>query len=227
MGHKRAFLAVDIFASPTQPARPSPTSHARITILQPTSPVSTPKAASTRDYPHHHLFRQFGIVADVPIVAIPEVSSEARRYLPVAHLEPGTIISNKVYGAVDESGLIFAVASSSMFITWMKAVGGRLESRISFSSTITWNNFPLPTLDIAQHDAIIDAGRGVIEARALHPERSLAQHYSPLAMDPVLVKAHDVLDRDVDRVFGAKKTLRSNEERAALLFDRYAEMTAS
>lgn len=43
VGHKRAFLAVDIFASPTQPARPSPTSHARITILQPTSPLSTPR----------------------------------------------------------------------------------------------------------------------------------------------------------------------------------------
>lgn len=185
------------------------------------------KAASTRDYPHHHLFRQFGIVADVPIVAIPEVSSEARRYLPVAHLEPGAIISNKVYGAIDETGLIFAIASSSMFITWMKAVGGRLESRISFSSTITWNNFPLPALEAAQREAIIHAGQGALDARALHPERSLAQHYSPLAMDPVLVKAHDALDRDVDRAFGAKKTLRSNEERAALLFDRYAEMTAS
>nr|WP_181861490.1 type IIL restriction-modification enzyme MmeI [Brachybacterium alimentarium] len=83
------------------------------------------KAASTRDYPHHHLFRQFGVVEDAPIVGIPEVSSENRRYLPVAHLEPGAIISNKVYGAVDASGLIFAIASSSAFMTWMKAVGGR------------------------------------------------------------------------------------------------------
>lgn len=185
---------------------------------------SASKAASTRDYPHHHLFRQFGIVADVPIVAIPEVSSEARRYLPVAHLEPGTIISNKVYGAIDETGLIFAIASSSAFITWMKAVGGRLESRISFSSTITWNNFPLPTLESDECTAIIAAGQGVLDARAAHPERSLAQHYSPLAMDPVLVKAHDALDRTVDRALGAKTALRSNEERAAILFDQYAEM---
>lgn len=100
------------------------------------------RAASTRDYPHHHLFRQFGIVADVPIVAIPEVSSEARRYLPVAHLEPGTIISNKVYGSIDESGLIFAIASSSMFITWMRAVGGRMKSDLSFSSTIYMEQLP-------------------------------------------------------------------------------------
>lgn len=187
---------------------------------------SASKAATTREYPHHHLFRQFGIVEEVPIVAIPEVSSESRRYLPVAHLDPGTIISNKVYGAIDASGLIFAIASSSAFITWMKAVGGRLESRISFSSTITWNNFPLPALTSEQASPIIAAGHEVLAARAQRPERSLAQHYSSLAMDPTLVAAHDALDRLVDRALGAKKKVTTNEERARVLFERYAEMTA-
>ena len=114
-----------------------------------------------------------------------------------------------------------------MFITWMKAVGGRMKSDPSFSSTITWNNFPLPALDAAQRDAIALAGQRVLNARELHPERSLAQHYSPLAMDPALVKAHDTLDRVVDGAFGAKRALRSNEDRAALLFDQYAAMTSS
>ena len=188
---------------------------------------SSSKAATTREYPHHHLFRQFGIVEDVPIVCIPEVSSEGRRYLPVAHLEPGTIISNKVYGAIDTSGLIFAAASSSAFITWMKAVGGRLESRLSFSSTITWNNFPLPELTDAQAEPIIEAGHGVLEAREQFPERSLAEHYHPLSMSPALVKAHDQLDRAVDAVFKPRGKLRSNEDRARALFDRYAEATAT
>lgn len=186
---------------------------------------SASKAASTREYPHHHLFRQFGIVAEVPIVAIPEVSSESRRYLPVAHLEPGTIISNKVYGAIDTSGLIFAIASSSAFITWMKAVGGRMKSDMSFSSTITWNNFPLPSLSNDQAAPIITAGHEVLAARAQRPERSLAQHYSSLAMDRSLVAAHDALDRLVDRALGAKKKVTTNEERARILFERYADMT--
>ena len=188
---------------------------------------SASKAASTRQYPHHHLFRQFGIAEEVPIVAIPEVSSESRRYLPVAHLEPGTIISNKVYGAIDTSGLIFAIASSSAFITWMKAVGGRMKSDMSFSSTITWNNFPLPSLADEQASSIIAAGHQVLAARAQRPERSLAQHYSSLAMDPSLVAAHDALDRLVDRALGAKKKVTTNEERARILFERYADMTAS
>src|SRR5699024_2160596 len=133
--------------------------------------------------------------------------------------------SNKVYGAVDTAGLIFAIASSSAFVTWMRAVGGRMKSDLSFSSTITWNNFPLSELTEAQEASIIDAGHLVLEARALHPERSLAQHYAPLAMDPALLKAHRSLDTAVDKAFGAKRTCTSEQERQRILFERYAELT--
>ena len=74
------------------------------------------KAPTTQNWARFpHLFRQLGLVSDVPFVGIPEVSSENRHYLPVSHFEPEVIISNKVYGAVDPHGIIFAVASSSMF----------------------------------------------------------------------------------------------------------------
>lgn len=183
------------------------------------------KAASTREWARFpHLFRQRGLVSEVPFVGIPEVSSETRTYLPVAHFEPDVIISNKVYGAVDPDGLVFAVASSSMFMTWMKTVGGRLESRISFSSTITWNGFPLPALTDKDRNALAAAGQRILDARALHPERSLAQHYAALGMDPALVKAHDSLDTVMDRIMGASKRCRTELERQELLFARYAEM---
>ena len=182
-------------------------------------------AASTRAYPHHHLFRQFGITADQPIVCIPEVSSENREYLPVGHLDGGAIISNKVYGASDPTGFIFAIASSSMFITWMKTVGGRLESRLSFSSTITWNNFPLPPID-SSRGAIEEAGRAVLTARAEHPELTLEDHYRPGAMKASVVGAHLQLDHLVDRAFGlgaAEPTLLQRQE---ALFAAYEELTA-
>ena len=72
-----------------------------------------------------------------------------------------------------------------------------------------------------------EAGQGVLEARALHPERSLADHYNPLAMAPELLAAHRRLDTVMDRAMGARKTLSSNEERLALLFANYQKMTAT
>ena len=76
-------------------------------------------AQTTRDYQHDHLFRQFGFVSDSRFVALPEVSSENRRYLPAGFLDPDCITSNKIYAAEDGDGLLFAIASSSMFITWI------------------------------------------------------------------------------------------------------------
>lgn len=182
-------------------------------------------AASTRSYPHHHLFRQFGRTQTGPFLGIPEVSSENRRWLPVAYLDADVIVSNKVYAAPDDGGLLFAVVSSSMFITWMKTVGGRMKSDLSFSSTITWNNFPIPPLTDTARAGIIRGGQRVIEARAQHADRSLASHYHPLAMDPTLVNPHLDIDRHLDRAFGLTGTPTEIERQTALL-NAYTQQTS-
>ncbi|MGO1505456.1 MAG: DNA methyltransferase [Brachybacterium sp.] len=183
------------------------------------------KAASTREYPHHHLFRQLA-KQDTSFVCVPRHVSETRRYFTVALFDEDVIAGDANFTIKDPDGFQFAIMSSSMFVTWQKAIGGRLESRLRFASTLTWYTLPLPAVVPVDREAIAAAGHGVLEARALHPERSLAEHYSPLAMDPVLVKAHDALDKLVDRAFGAGKKLTSNDERGKLLFDQYASMTA-
>ena len=83
----------------------------------------------------------------------------------------------------------------------------------------------MPELDEKTRQRIIKAGKKVLEARALHPERSLAEHYNPLAMSPELVKAHNALDREVDKAFGAPRKLTTERQRQELLFVSYAELT--
>lgn len=161
----------------------------------------------------------------VDYVAIPRVVSEHRRFYTAAHLTPEVIAGDKVYTAEDPDGLLFALISSSMFITWQRAVGGRLKSDLNFANTLTWNTFPVPELTEEQRQRIIKAGQGVLAARDLHPERSLAEHYNPLAMAPELIKAHNDLDREVDRAFGAPKRLQNERQRQELLFQNYAELT--
>ena len=181
-------------------------------------------AASTREYPHHHLFRQIQPLA-TDYVCIPRVVSELRPYFPVQLMPQTVIASDATFQCPDPDGFQFAMLSSSMFLTWQKTVGGRLESRLRFGSTLTWTTLPLPPLAEGQRETIIAAGQKVLAARALHPERSLAQHYTALGMDPTLLKAHDALDTEVDKAFGASRRCRTELERQELLFTRYAELT--
>lgn len=184
------------------------------------------KAETTRDYPHHHLFRQLA-KQDTEYVCVPRHVSETRKYFTVALFDASVIAGDANFTIRDPDGFQFAAISSSMFITWQKAIGGRIKSDLRFASTLTWYTFPFPAVDAGLRARIIEAGEGVLAARALHPERSLADHYNPLAMDPALLRAHDALDRVVDKAFGATRALRSNEERQAILFERYQELTAA
>ena len=162
-----------------------------------------------------------------PYVGIPSVVSETRRFYTVAHFSEEVIAGNQLYTALDPDGFLFSIISSSMLMTWQMTIGGRLESRLRFANKVVWNTLPLPTVSDKQRAEIIAAGQGVLDARAEQPGVSLADMYNPLAMAPSLLKAHRVLDRVVDRAFGAKKPLETNEERLALLFKRYQEMTAT
>lgn len=160
-------------------------------------------------------------------LAIPKVSGERREYFPCKVSDPSVIASDLLFVIEDPEGLNFAIMESSMFMTWLKTVGGRLESRCRFSNTVVWNNLPLPQLSDELHREVIDAGRGVIDARAGHEGQSLADLYDPDFMPADLRKAHQRLDKVVDVAFGAKKTCADNEERLQVLFDRYVEMTGA
>ena len=200
----------------------SPVLKARLEAVRNFRAVS--KAASTRAMAATpHLFGQRS-QPSVQYLCIPRHVGEDRRYFTVASLPPEVIVGDSNFEAPDPDGYLFGVLSSSMFLTWQKTVGGRLESRLRFSNTVVWNNLPLPSVPEATRQKIIDAGHGILEARKLHPERSLAGHYNPLSMDTQLIKAHDRLDAAVDRAFGAKRTCANEKDRQEILFTRYAEL---
>ena len=90
-------------------------------------------------------------------------------------------------------------------------------------------HFPGPTISkryTTLRDAtIIDAGQLVLRARERHPEGSLAEHYNPLAMDQTLLKAHDEMDREVNKAFGGARKLTNERQRQELLFASYGELS--
>src|SRR5699024_8211346 len=161
----------------------------------------------------------------VDYLGIPQTFSENRRYITAGRLGKDVIASIKLFTAEDPDGLLFGIVSSSMFLAWQKAIGGRLEMRISFANTLTWNTFPMPELTAKSRSEIIECGKAVLEARAKFPNRSLADHYQPLAMDPDLLKAHDKLDKAVDKACGAPRKLTNEKQRQELLFQNYVKLT--
>lgn len=180
-----------------------------------------------------HLFDEIRQPVE-PYLGIPRVVSELRPYYTVAvMLPPNVIAGDKLYTAIDRDGFLFALFSSSMFITWQRAIGGRLESRLSFSNEVVWNNLPLPQISEEQRRKVIAAGRKVLAAREAIEERagepvSLAEMYASLAtMDPALRAAHDELDSAVDVAFGASRRCSSDAKRLEILFERYQELTAA
>ncbi len=157
---------------------------------------------------------------------IPEVSSEKRRYIPIGFEAPETLCSNLVKIVPDANLYHFGVITSGMHMAWMRAVCGRLESRYRYSANIVYNNFPWPKNPTAKQTAEIETkAQAILDARAKFPDSTLADLYDPLTMPPVLQKAHQALDKAVDRAY--RKAVFSNEAaRVAFLFDLYQQYTA-
>jgi len=187
----------------------------------------TGDAYKLKDTPH--LMRPNKSRTNDPYLCIPIHVGKDRKYWTAARFGPEVINGNANFMAPDEDGLLFGLISSSMFMTWQQSVGGRIKSDLRFSNTLTWNTFPVPNFDAGTRRAIINAGQKILEARELTPERSLEDLYDPylMASNRPLQKAHDDLDRIVDRIFGAHRRLTTEKQRQELLFPAYEQLVRS
>lgn len=83
---------------------------------------------------------------------------------------------------------------------------------------------PMPTVTPEQEAHVASLAQGVLDARALFPELTLAQLYDPDTMPQPLRDAHAALDDAVDRLY-RPEGFASDAERVAHLFALYAQMT--
>ena len=113
-----------------------------------------------------------------------------------------------------------------MHMAWMRAVTGRMKSDYMYSVGVVYNTFPLPTgFADADTSALEPLAQAVLDARAAHAGATLANLYDPDLMPPNLRKAHQALDRAVDRLY-RRKRFTSERERVEYLFGLYERMQA-
>lgn len=159
-------------------------------------------------------------------LVIPKVSSERRKYVPIAYL-PSTIIINNTVSALPNADLwYFGVITSIMHMTWLKYTCGRMKSDYIYSIQIVYNNYPWPRNPSAKNKkAVEEKAQKVLDVRAEFPGSSLADLYDPLTMPPKLVKAHQQLDKAVDLCY-RPQAFTTETARIEFLFELYNEYTA-
>jgi len=141
-------------------------------------------------------------------------------------LDSDTIPTNAVIIIPGAELYHFGVLTSNVHMSWMRAVCGRLKSDYRYSKDIVYNNFPWPSPTQEQRKKIESTAEGILQARALYPDSSLADLYDPLTMPPELRKAHTANDRAVMQAYGMP--IKETDEAAcvAWLMRLYQEMTA-
>ena len=155
-------------------------------------------------------------------IALPKVSSERRFYIPIDYLSSNIIPGDKLFVMENATLFHFGILNSSVHMSWMRTVAGRLKSDYSYSNTIVYNNFIWADATDDQKEKISKTAQAILDARALYPDSSFADLYDPLTMPPELLKAHKANDKAVLALYGFKSDA-TEEEIVVKLMQMYAE----
>ena len=190
------------------------------------------KAESTRKFADRPTEFKQNAQPNKPYLIVPRVSSENRRYVPIGYIDPEVIASDATQIIPNATLYEFGVITSNVHMAWMRTVAGRLKSDYRYSSTIVYNTFPWPKITEEQKEYISKTAQGILDARALESESSLADLYNDVIMPVELRKAHQANDIAVMKAYGmikkvnGKDKLMSETETISKLFEMYEELTS-
>ena len=160
-----------------------------------------------------------------PMLVVPKVSSERRRYIPLAFKTPKEIINGSALFIPGADLYMMGILHSNVHNAWMRAVCGRMKSDYQYSNSVVYNNFPWPAIKQEYKMEIIKTGQSILDARNIYPESSLADLYDPLTMPQELRKAHLENDKAVMRAYGFPINGMSESDCVARLMEMYQELT--
>lgn len=157
-------------------------------------------------------------------VLIPKTSSENRLYVPISFFEPSSIANDSCLVIPNANFFHFGIIQSTMHMTWLRNIGGRLESRYRYSNKLVYNTFPWPEkITDSQKKNVENCVRNILSIRNEFSDSTLANLYNPLSMPPKLLKAHKELDSAVDKCYRSK-VFKNETERMEFLFGEYSKL---
>lgn len=173
------------------------------------------------------LFAQITQPVGKPYIIIPRVSSERRRYVPMAFMNGTTIVTDAVQIIPNANIFEFGILESNVHMAWMRVVAGRLKSDYRYSKDIVYNNFPWCNPTKEQKEKIEKTAQMILDAREKYPNSSLADLYDELTMPPELRKAHQQNDIAVMEAYGFDWRKMTESDCVAGLMKMYQELINS
>lgn len=159
-------------------------------------------------------------------IALQCVSSENRPYLTPVLLSSESVISNRCFGIYGSPYFYLAILSSSLHQIWCETTSGKLETRLNYSNTLTWNTFSLPKLTEKNKEDLTRCAEDILLAREAHFPATIADLYDPDKMPENLRHAHDRNDEVLERIYIGRR-FKNDTERLEKLFELYTQMTSA
>lgn len=157
-------------------------------------------------------------------IVVPRVSSENRQYLPVGLVKSGTIIGDRNFALYDAPLWTMALIASRLHWIWIGTVCVRMRTDFSYSNTLGWNTFPIPTLTEKNKADLARCAEDILIAREAHFPSTIADLYDPNNMPENLRHAHERNDEVLERIYIGRR-FKNDTERLEKLFDLYTKMT--
>ena len=101
---------------------------------------------------------------------------------------------------------MFGILTSNVHNAWMRTVAGRMKSDYQYSASVVYNTFAWPTPSDKQKEKIIKTAQGILDARKIYRNNSLAQLYNEITMPVELRTAHQkndiavIFDKLIDKL---------------------------
>lgn len=101
-----------------------------------------------------------------------------------------------------------------------------MRTDLSYSGTIGWNNFPVPTLTEKNKTDLTRCAEDILLAREEHFPATIADLYVPEKMPRNLREAHERNDEVLERIYIGRR-FKNDTERLEKLFELYTKMTTT
>ncbi len=111
---------------------------------------------------------------------------------------------------------------------WIGTVCVRMRTDFSYSNTLGWNTFPVPTLTEQNQADLTRCAENILLAREHYFPATIADMYDSERMDsefPLVREAHDRNDEVVERIYIGRR-FKNDTERLEKLFELYVKMTS-